>query len=306
MFLSIITPTLNSETHLNRALASVPSGLHLEHIVADGGSTDSTLRLLQQYPAIRVIPGPDQGIYDALNKGLGVASGEVIGFLNSDDYYPVGALEVVINKFRASPELDVLTGHASVFEAASGAERIVTRHRLPSAASLTPETAMLEVPIINARFFRRRIFEKIGCFSLYYPLAADRDFLVRLAISGPASATVERDLYAYRRHSGSRTLDPDGRFVQQFATENCVMAARYHHEFSADLALQSHCLAWHSESTVSAIVAAAKRRRLGDVFKLIGAQRALGSRWQGGLLRAITRKISRRLVKYFKLAAPSE
>ncbi len=65
----------------------------VEHIIVDGGSTDGTLDLLAQFPHLKVVSGPDNGMYDALNKGLKLAHGEIIGFLNTDDLYAPGALE---------------------------------------------------------------------------------------------------------------------------------------------------------------------------------------------------------------------
>src|SRR4030066_1952836 len=86
---SIITPSYNRAGMIETAIQSVLSQNfpEVEHIIIDGGSTDGTLDVLKKYPHLRVVSEPDQGMYDALNKGLNLATGEIIGFLNTDDYY---------------------------------------------------------------------------------------------------------------------------------------------------------------------------------------------------------------------------
>ena len=88
---SIMTCTFNSEKYLKKALDSIQRQTYknIEHIIVDGASTDGTLDVLEKYRGklARVISEPDRGIYDAMNKGLRLASGDVIGFLNADDMY---------------------------------------------------------------------------------------------------------------------------------------------------------------------------------------------------------------------------
>ena len=88
---SIITPTLNSERYLEETLTSLWSdpGVDLEHIIVDGGSTDLTLDIASRYPG-RVISDPDDSMYEAINKGLEVATGEIFGYVNSDDQLTPG------------------------------------------------------------------------------------------------------------------------------------------------------------------------------------------------------------------------
>ena len=92
--ISVITVTLNSERYLAECLASVAAqgdNLH-EHIIVDGGSTDATLEIIRRHAAadsrVRWISEPDRGISDAMNKGVALATGEIVTHLNSDDYYP--------------------------------------------------------------------------------------------------------------------------------------------------------------------------------------------------------------------------
>jgi glycosyltransferase involved in cell wall biosynthesis len=115
--ISIITPCLNSVGVIEQAIASVRCQNYpkVEHIIIDGGSKDGTLSVLEKYPDLRIISEPDQGLYDALNKGIRAAGGEVIGHLNSDDLYEVGALDKVVEAFRNHPEAEAVCGGAIVF-----------------------------------------------------------------------------------------------------------------------------------------------------------------------------------------------
>src|SRR5260370_131957 len=113
---SVITPCLNGAGYLAEAIESVMAQRfpHIEHIVVDGGSTDRTLEVLRRYPHVRVISGPDRGMYDALNKGLTLARGDIIGVLNSDDCYAADALAPIGETFRDEDTM-ALVGEAGFF-----------------------------------------------------------------------------------------------------------------------------------------------------------------------------------------------
>ncbi len=114
--ISIITPSFNRADMIAQAVESVlkQGDLPLEHIIIDGGSTDGTLDLLEQFPHLRVVSEPDDGMYDALNKGLKLAHGEIIGFLNTDDLYTPSVFMEVLPLFT-NPAVDAVAGRAVVF-----------------------------------------------------------------------------------------------------------------------------------------------------------------------------------------------
>ena len=101
MRISIVTPTLNRAHFLAQAIDSVlaQNDSDVEHIVVDGISTDGTVELLARYPHLRVIREPDTGLYDALNKGLRAATGDMIGWLNSDDLFAPDAFRCTSTMF---------------------------------------------------------------------------------------------------------------------------------------------------------------------------------------------------------------
>ncbi len=172
----------------------------VEHIVVDGGSTDGTVELVVNRPELGFIPGPDNGIYDALNKGLAAVSGDVVGFLNSDDYYEAGAFAAVAQAFSAAPDCDAVCGSARLV--CDGGTVAVYDYeedkRLTSA-----RTALLGASIINARFFRKAALEKIGPFSTAYRIVSDRDFLTRAITLGLRTKPIQLLVYTYRRHHAS-------------------------------------------------------------------------------------------------------
>lgn len=114
---SIITPTLNQGRYIEGTLRSMreQSFGDFEHIVVDGGSSDDTLDILRAYEGtylMRWTTGPDEGMYDAINKGLADAQGEILAYLNSDDQYLPWSLELAVAAFRADPDLGLVYGHA--------------------------------------------------------------------------------------------------------------------------------------------------------------------------------------------------
>src|SRR5690349_10977185 len=115
--ISIVTPTLQRATFLERTLRSIRAQTYpsVEHIVVDGGSTDGTLPLLEQYAStynMRWLSEPDGGIYDAINKGMRMATGDILAYLNSDDLYFPWTVDVVMRAFEEHPEADLVYGDA--------------------------------------------------------------------------------------------------------------------------------------------------------------------------------------------------
>ncbi len=114
--ISVITATLNRRDYLPRCIEGVASQSypHREHVIVDGGSTDGTVDLLRayarKYPHIKWISEPDNGISSALNKAIGLASGEIIGVNGDDDFYQPEALEIVATEFEQDPAVAVVSG----------------------------------------------------------------------------------------------------------------------------------------------------------------------------------------------------
>jgi len=228
--ISIITPSLNSALFIAEAVESVLSQDYpnFEHIIIDGGSTDGTRELLCAYPHLRVISEPDRGIYYALNKGIWLAQGEIIGHLNSDDFYEKNVFAQIAKSFSEHPTIDAIRGGATVFEdLANGSRRIVAQYIAPSDLDSSFRTIALGVPTINAYFFRKHVYDQIGLYDTSYTISADRDFLLRVALSGVNCMYLRHTVYHYRQHSGSLTMNRQAVPWFKIRDEHLRMAERY-------------------------------------------------------------------------------
>ena len=227
--LTIITPTLNRAPFLEEAIRSVlaQNVADVEHIVIDAMSTDGTVEMLARYPHLRVIREPDAGLYDGINKGLRFARGQVVGLLNSDDLYAPGALAAVLAAFRA-PEVEVVTGGAEFFlSEADGTERVLSTFTGREALELSLHNVLLGVALINARFFRRELGARTGEMDLRFRIAADREFLLRLALGRPRETILAVPVYRYRQHAGSLTINGQERSAATYRAEHVELAEKH-------------------------------------------------------------------------------
>lgn len=225
--LSIITPCLNRAAYIEEAIQSVMCQKYpnLEHIVVDGGSTDGTLEILSRYPHLKVISEPDDGMYDALNKGVKLAQGDVIGFLNSDDSYFEHSFEQVADRFKDETTLAVV-GEAVVFVDLPNGGIQETERFSPAQKDLL-ELTTIGCPFFNAWFFRKSVFEEIGSFNAIYRIAADRDFMLRFALKKLNYRALTAPIYRYRQHEGSMTLGLDLEKLEKIAKEHLPISDSY-------------------------------------------------------------------------------
>ena len=268
--ITIITPSFNRAGLIGQAIESVivQGYPDVEHIVMDAGSTDGTASVLGSYPHLITRIESDRGLYDAINNGLQLASGEIIGLLNSDDRYEQGIFSEIGGIFEADENVDVLIGTAGIFESTSSGEDLVDRYPAISADGLL-DRLIFGAPAINAWFFRRDIFERVGNFDLAYPVGADRDFLLRLYLAGFKPAFVDKILYHYRKHPGSLTINQGPDAQERNLMENRRLAQKYISEIHADAALQKRSLTWHDLTSIELMILFARQRRIWDLADVI-------------------------------------
>ena len=201
---SIVTPVLNGGRFLAENLASVRGQDYpqIEHIVVDGGSTDRTVEILRNTPRIVWISGRDAGMYDAVNRGFGMAQGELIGYQNADDRYVVPhAVSTLVKHFVDHPELDVVYGNFRFIDE-SGAPRGEVRGREFNLDALRRYSC---VPPHSALVRRRAVTEEGHWLDPTLRLPGDWDWFLRLALAGKRFAHLAMVLSEFRLHRGSTT-----------------------------------------------------------------------------------------------------
>ncbi len=185
MRISVITVAFNAAATIADTLESVASQTypHIEHIVVDGASTDGTQAIVERHGkhVARMISEPDRGIYDAMNKGLRLATGDVIGFLNADDVYAdMGVLERV-SATMEKETLDALFGDAE-FVSPAQPDRPLRRYR--SERFRPDRIAWGWMPAHPTLFLRRQVYERFGQFRTDYRIAGDFELVARMFHGG--------------------------------------------------------------------------------------------------------------------------
>ena len=181
MKISIITVCYNSELYIRSAIDSVLSQSYsdIEYILIDGGSKDGTTSVIQFYAnrITKVLSEPDKGIYDAMNKGLVLATGDVIGILNSDDFYPhKDVIAQVVEVFKANPDAQMVLGNVDFVHF----DDLIRPVRFYSSFNFTPWKMRFGfMPAHPAAFIKRSAYEKVGNYKLGYKIGADFDWFVR-------------------------------------------------------------------------------------------------------------------------------
>ncbi len=186
--ISVITVVFNNGKTIEDTICSIESQTYrdVEHIVIDGGSTDETLGVIRRHQdkIAKFISEPDRGIYDAMNKGLGLATGEVIGFLNADDVYADHGVLERVSAIMAKEGLDALFGDAE-FVSLTKPNQPLRRYR---SDRFRPERiAWGWMPAHPALFLKRSVFERFGQFRTDYRIAGDFELVARIFHGGTLS-----------------------------------------------------------------------------------------------------------------------
>ncbi|MCI9658891.1 MAG: glycosyltransferase [Lachnospiraceae bacterium] len=179
MRFSIITVCLNSEKTIEKTIQSVIEQEYsdCEYIIIDGGSKDRTLDIIEKYKkdiAI-IISEPDNGIYDAMNKGIALASGEVIGIINSDDWYELYVFEKVKKCFQIS-DAEIIYGCLRTIS-----DENISKILVPENIEKLRYEMAIPHPTI---FVKKDIYRKYGMFCLEYMIAADYELILRFYTKG--------------------------------------------------------------------------------------------------------------------------
>jgi glycosyltransferase involved in cell wall biosynthesis len=179
--ISVITATFNSAKTLEATIQSIVAQQYpkLEFIIIDGRSTDGTLEIIKNHAQYitRWVSGKDRGLYDAMNKGIELSTGEMVAFLNSDDVYINSPLQAVAEKARKNPEADVVYANAII-------ESNVRPTYLYKSIYPITKNDFWRTPIIHpAMFTKRSALKKVGCFSINYRISADYELILKLFLA---------------------------------------------------------------------------------------------------------------------------
>lgn len=212
--ISIVTPSLNQGRYLAQAIESVISQQYpnYEHIIIDGGSSDETLEVIQKYEQQlhAWVSEPDLGQSDAINKGMKIANGEIVTWLNADDFFAPGAFFEVAKAFDARPNTAVISGYYESF----GEKGESYKHlRMKKLAGLE-ETIFFGMISTPAMFYRTSIFKQLGYFNTSLHYFFDLEFYYRFLLGMGLSSfsLIESNLTLFRLHENSKTVSLKDKF----------------------------------------------------------------------------------------------
>jgi glycosyltransferase involved in cell wall biosynthesis len=225
--ISVITPVLNGAKTLDRTIQSLLNQRYpsLEYIILDAGSTDGTLDIIKKYePQISFWRSyPDGGTAPAHNEGIRRATGDIIAFLNADDWYEPDVLHQVCAAFAEAPDLEVVNCLAQIKR---GETVEVIPERL---ADFSPNR--LPIPIPNARFIRKSLYEKLGPFIEHFEgykiLGFDMEYIWRVHLAQPQHRFIPIIAYTYVVHEDSMTFNSRDETKVRLAKEGTLFSLYY-------------------------------------------------------------------------------
>jgi glycosyltransferase involved in cell wall biosynthesis len=205
MKFSIVTISFNQAEFLERAILSVLNQDYpeIEYIVVDPGSTDGSRDIIERYRdrIDRIVLKPDSGAAEGLNNGMAGATGEILGFLNSDDVLLPGAIARIVAAFRANKSMDLVTGHSYIIDA----QNIRLRKSYTDKFHLRAfayETCLI---CQQSTFFRADLFRKVGGFNEHNRIAWDAELFLNLLTRSDQYVVLDDFLSAFRLHSEAIT-----------------------------------------------------------------------------------------------------
>jgi glycosyltransferase involved in cell wall biosynthesis len=205
----VVTPTLNGERFLEQTLRSIWSQrsptIEIDHVIVDGGSTDRTLEVASAFPSRTVVSTDDRGMYDAVNRGMAMVEGDIVGYINADDEIAPGAFDAIAAAFAGHPDAEWVCGRVAYIDA-DGAVlgrmqpvRLSLRSYLGLGWSCIPQQTV---------WVRHAFWERIGPFDIEYKNCGDYDWYAR-ALQVQHPLILQETLGHFRLHPGQISLDAE-------------------------------------------------------------------------------------------------
>lgn len=239
MKISIITTNFNTDKYLEQTIKSIlnqKGDFDLEYIITDGGSKDNSLDIIRKYDKeikegkwgshieFKYVSEKDRGQSDGINKGLRMATGEVVAFLNADDLYTEGTLEKVVTYFKENPDCMWLTGYCRIIDENNNEIRkYVTEYKNNCLEKLTLNSLLIEDVISQpATFWRKSFMNKVGYLDENLHYAMDHDYWARMEIESRLHL-IREYLAEFRFTSDTKT----GSSVNRTLAESKIVAKKY-------------------------------------------------------------------------------
>jgi glycosyltransferase involved in cell wall biosynthesis len=271
---AVIIPTLNAGRMLGEALRSLSEQtVACETLLIDGGSSDDTIAVASAAAGIRVISAPGTSIYEAINRGIAASRASAVCLLNADDALLPGALAAFAEALAQNPRAGIVRGWPCFVERGTGGA-VVSRadedrrtHR-----PLTLELLLRGPCAINSLCVRRATFDRIGTFDTSLRLAADREWMLRARCAGVGIAEIDRRVYQYLMHDGSKTLDRGRRNYAAIRREHLAIVARYmdYTATRAEPPVVSALLRWHAAEVAMLSVSLLRSRAWREATSVMG------------------------------------
>jgi glycosyltransferase involved in cell wall biosynthesis len=202
MSITLITPVWNNADTIGHCIDSINAQTQpCQHILVDGGSSDGTLEIIEQQKAADaiLISEPDQGMYDAINKGLKLATGDVVGVLNSDDFYPTNDLLETVMQAFSDPAVDASYGDL-LYVDKDNTEKVIRNWQ--SGDYKRDRFYAGWMPPHPTFFLRRQLYQQQGGYRLDLGSAADYELMLRMLLKHGANAAYIPQVLVHMRNEG--------------------------------------------------------------------------------------------------------
>jgi glycosyltransferase involved in cell wall biosynthesis len=223
--ITIVTPVFNGRKFIKNVIKNIQDQEYknVEHIIIDGGSTDGTVEILQNYKGkIKYVSEKDKGQSDAINKGFRMATGEIITWLGVDDYY---ADNMVLNKvadYFSEENTNIIYGRCKLINLTTGKEDLLPQNPVTE-ENMIRWWNWYMIPAQPAIFFRKKLLDECGYLDLSLNYTMDHDLWHRFIKKGYQFQLVPEVFSIYQVHEDSKTGSSAGKFLK----EHMVVSRRY-------------------------------------------------------------------------------